>query len=90
MLTSRLVDVAAYSGTSGNHHAIQFLNDDYSWNLLQEKVFAGGSCPVELENIGKLIAIKCQGLPLAIVLIAGILSKTRTQNGWKRVATNLS
>ncbi|XP_022846281.1 putative late blight resistance protein homolog R1A-3 [Olea europaea var. sylvestris] len=45
-----------------------------SWNLLEQKVFKKERCPRELEDIGKQIAENCKGLPLLVVLIAGILS----------------
>jgi len=48
--------------------------------------------PPELEEIGKKIAEKCQGLPLIISVIAGHLSKTvpKTLESWKYVAKTLS
>ncbi|KAK4720935.1 hypothetical protein R3W88_011168 [Solanum pinnatisectum] len=47
--------------------------------------------PPELEEIGKVIVEKCQGLPLTISVIAGHLSKiSRTLECWKDVARNLS
>ncbi|XP_049378334.1 putative late blight resistance protein homolog R1A-10 [Solanum stenotomum] len=47
--------------------------------------------PPELEEIGKEIVEKCQGLPLTISVIEGHLSKVaRTVQGWKDVARTLS
>lgn len=41
-------------------------------------------------DIGKHIAKKCEGLPLAIVVVAGILSKRdQTQDNWKQVAQSV-
>ncbi|KAL8458645.1 hypothetical protein ACS0TY_036243 [Phlomoides rotata] len=57
---------------------------DLSWKLLKEKVFGQEMCPNELENLGKIIAQKCRGLPLAIVVIAGVLSKS-----WEKIARNV-
>ncbi|XP_059649689.1 putative disease resistance RPP13-like protein 3 [Cornus florida] len=56
-------------------HYLRFLNPDESWDLLHQKAFRGGSYPEELEEVGKQIAKKCQGLPLAILVIAGLLAK---------------
>ncbi|XP_058185898.1 putative disease resistance protein RGA1 [Rhododendron vialii] len=48
-------------------------------------------CPPELVDIGKQIAEKCKGLPLAIVTIAGILAtEDKTLDVWEEVAKNFS
>ncbi|KAG8378735.1 hypothetical protein BUALT_Bualt07G0016100 [Buddleja alternifolia] len=61
-----------------------------SWELLRAKVFGEECCPPLLERVGKEIAHDCHGLPLAIVVIAGLLSKVnRTPDEWKNVAENL-
>ncbi|KAL2465048.1 Disease resistance RPP8-like protein 3 [Abeliophyllum distichum] len=67
------------------------INDDERWNLLCKKVFGEDCCPRELNQIGTKIAKDCRGLPLAIVLIGGLLSKsTKTQSYWEYVVKNLS
>ncbi|KAG5609084.1 hypothetical protein H5410_020365 [Solanum commersonii] len=62
------------------------------WKLLCDKVFGPKhDHPPALEEIGKEIVGKCQGLPLTISVIAGHLSKVaRTLEGWKDVARTLS
>ncbi|KAK4395419.1 putative late blight resistance proteinR1A-4 [Sesamum angolense] len=53
-------------------------------------VFLGEPCPPELEEIGKQIAKSCKGLPLALVVIGGLLAKSqRTTVQWKYVAKDL-
>ncbi|XP_051116843.1 late blight resistance protein R1-A-like [Andrographis paniculata] len=89
LLTTRLVDVANYVRSSEFLHEMQFLDEDASWNLLREKVFAQEHCPQDLEDIGKLIASECKGLPLAIVVIAGILSDILTTQHWEKVSGNV-
>lgn len=50
-----------------------------SWNLLQLRVFGNlNTCPPELKKFGRKIARGCCGLPLAIVIIAGVLLKIRS------------
>ncbi|PHU11002.1 hypothetical protein BC332_17932 [Capsicum chinense] len=43
-----------------------------------------------VTNVTLLIANKCQGLPLTIVVVAGLLSKSKsTKEEWKNVAENI-
>ncbi|XP_073294617.1 putative late blight resistance protein homolog R1A-3, partial [Primulina huaijiensis] len=55
---------------------MKFLDDERSWELLSDKVFGKKGCPYELNEIGKNIAVKCGGLPLAIVVIGRFLAKS--------------
>ncbi|KAH6778848.1 hypothetical protein C2S52_010085 [Perilla frutescens var. hirtella] len=88
IITTRSLDVASYVGEP---YMIQLMSEDQSWRLLKEVVFGQELCPPELERIGKLIAEKCRGLPLAIVVIAGVLSKlNQVQESWERIASNVS
>ncbi|KAH0759692.1 hypothetical protein KY290_023185 [Solanum tuberosum] len=92
LLTTRESDVAIYANTS-SPHKMNLLDLDNSWKLLRDKVFGlEHDHPPELEEIGKNIAEKCQGLPLIISVIAGHLSKTvpKTLESWKYVAKTLS
>ncbi|KAL0287571.1 UNVERIFIED_CONTAM: Disease resistance protein RPP13 [Sesamum angustifolium] len=87
IITTRLQDVAAYADSSSPLHEMHFMDVDQSWILLRQKVFNEQHCPPELESIGKMIARSCKGLPLAIVVIAGILSTvTQTQASWEDIA----
>ncbi|KAL2243277.1 putative late blight resistance protein homolog R1A-3 [Sesamum indicum] len=74
ILTTRLVDVAVYANPSALFHQMQFLNKDASWNLLRQEVFAEECCSSELEEVGVFIARSCRGLPLSILVFAGLLS----------------
>ncbi|KAH0678147.1 hypothetical protein KY284_019232 [Solanum tuberosum] len=84
LVTTRETDVAIYANTS-SPHKMNLLDLDNSWKLLRDKVFGlEHDHPPELEEIGKTIAGKCQGLPLIISVIAGHLSKTvpKTLKSW--------
>ncbi|MFS7960675.1 putative virus X resistance protein-like, coiled-coil [Helianthus anomalus] len=87
LITSRNKDVAVHANTSLEPYQLRFLTDDESWELLEKKVFPKGTrCSRELEGLGKQIARKCYGLPLAIVVIAGILKKKdKTRSSWEKV-----
>ncbi|KAL0417079.1 UNVERIFIED_CONTAM: Disease resistance RPP13-like protein 4 [Sesamum latifolium] len=92
LVTTRLLDVARSLGSHDNYLTINFLDEDKSWNLLCGKVFAQEECPYpELEKIGKSIAKGCNGLPIAIVVIGGLLAKSNmTQEYWEFVVKNLT
>ena len=44
----------------------------------------------ELEDVGKKITGKCKGLPLAIVVSGGLLSrKEKTPSSWEKILTSM-
>ncbi|XP_074287906.1 putative late blight resistance protein homolog R1A-10 [Silene latifolia] len=56
----------------------------------QKKVFGARIYPKRLCDVGKGIAEKCRGLPLSIVMIAGVLkNKSETEDGWKEIERSL-
>ncbi|KAL0412073.1 UNVERIFIED_CONTAM: putative disease resistance RPP13-like protein 3 [Sesamum latifolium] len=96
LITSRHEDVARRANRDRLlPHRLRFLNQEESWELLQLEVFGKvGVCPPELENTGKLVADNCAGLPLAIVVIGGILvdklsSIVETKTEWKKVSDDV-
>ncbi|WMV42997.1 hypothetical protein MTR67_036382 [Solanum verrucosum] len=90
LLTTRETKVAMYANTISPYE-MNLLNLEKSWKLLCDKLFGPNDChPPELEEIGKKIVGKCQGLPLTISVIAGHLSKvSRTLGSWMDVARTL-
>ncbi|CAL5354596.1 unnamed protein product [Camellia sinensis] len=91
MFTSRLKELSMHASPDCHPHCLRFLTEEESWELLQRKVFQNESCPPELIGIGKQIMKKCEGLPLAIVVIAGLLAKdNKAQESWKQVAQSVS
>nr|GMC65185.1 putative late blight resistance protein homolog R1B-14 [Ipomoea batatas] len=77
LVSTRYNDVATEADSKGDPHKLKFLEEEESWELLQKKAFRMGGCPDELQRPGKLIAKKCDGLPLAIVIIADKISIIR-------------
>ncbi|KAK4394880.1 Disease resistance protein RPM1 [Sesamum angolense] len=79
MLTTRLLDVAVYATDSFSPpHQICLLDEEKSWHLLCQEVFGQEDCPPEfqeLEDIGKMIARNCNGLPLATSVVEEVLRK---------------
>ncbi|XXG84878.1 hypothetical protein AAC387_Pa11g0090 [Persea americana] len=79
MLTTRNRDVAVHADPSSPPLEIRLLKDDEAWELFLRKTFPGKNAPIvypeELEETGRKILTKCHGLPLAIVLLGGLLSR---------------
>ncbi|KAL2553125.1 putative late blight resistance protein-like protein R1A-6 [Forsythia ovata] len=88
ILTTRLSSVAVYADSSS--HRMSFLSSEQSLKLLNQEVFGEECCPSELEEIGITIAKNCKGLPLALVVIGGLLNKSETTRAyWEFVAENV-
>ncbi|OVA09431.1 Disease resistance protein [Macleaya cordata] len=100
LLTTRNKDVALHADPSRSLHELRFLNEVESWELFLKKIFPLGgegrvhevSClPLELEDLGKKMVAKCRGLPLAIVVLGGLLSrKDSTEIAWSKVNDSVS
>ncbi|KAF3635098.1 putative late blight resistance protein -like protein R1A-3-like [Capsicum annuum] len=90
MVTTRNVQLTRHMKKHSEPYLLPCLRDEESWELLQKKVFQGESCPLELRSVGPLVAKKCNGLPLFIIIIAGILSrKKREASTWLEVAYDI-
>ncbi|KAL2532576.1 putative disease resistance protein [Abeliophyllum distichum] len=91
LFTTRLKDVALQTSSDGIINELPFLSVDECWDLLQMKVFHRERCPTKLLDIGKQIATNCQGLPLAVVVIAAVLANMETKESlWQEVSSSLS
>ncbi|KAL3738633.1 hypothetical protein ACJRO7_020071 [Eucalyptus globulus] len=76
IITTRNADLASttckeFNGLAKN---MEPLDPAQSWELFCRKTFQGNSCPSPLEEICEYILKKCEGLPLAIVAISGVLA----------------
>ncbi|KAL1532824.1 putative late blight resistance protein R1B-14 [Salvia divinorum] len=90
ILTTRLEDVAAYVVHPDKFHEMKHLEDDQSLSLLKKEL-CKGVCRLPMletmENIATRIMKSCGGLPLAIVVTAGLLSEvSETEADWEQIA----
>ncbi|XP_031108569.1 uncharacterized protein LOC116013047 [Ipomoea triloba] len=80
LVTTRLQEVAISTGGSHNYSLnLPFLNSDESWELFSERILSYGNLslpPMRLEGIWGHIVEYCKGLPLAIVIVAGLVQTT--------------
>lgn len=92
MLTTRNKEVALYADGWGNPHEPRVLTEDESLKLFCKKAFHGSnSLPPELKKLGRDMVVRCGGLPLAVVVLGGLLSrKTKSTEEWQRVLRNIT
>ncbi|KZV29078.1 hypothetical protein F511_41826 [Dorcoceras hygrometricum] len=89
IITTRLSEVALNIDSEIGLHRMQLLDENRSWALFRQKVYANKHPPKHMEEIGQSIARKCKGLPLAIVVMAGVLKANMTREYWENMAENL-
>ncbi|XP_048322786.2 disease resistance protein RPM1-like [Ziziphus jujuba] len=96
VITTRNMEVANFCRISSLVHVrrLKPLPHDKAWQLFCNKVFKfdfEGRCPTYLAELSHKIVHKCEGLPLAIVAIAGLLStKNKTIHEWQKLHDSLS
>ncbi|XP_065631307.1 disease resistance protein RPM1 [Quercus suber] len=95
LITTRKLDVANFYKKSSRVkvHNLQPLPPNKAWELFCKRAFQfelGGHCPPMLEKLSHDILGKCEGLPLAIVAIGGLLStKDKTLYEWQKLHDSL-
>ncbi|KAJ6862082.1 hypothetical protein NC652_039040 [Populus alba x Populus x berolinensis] len=89
IFTTRLSNLAESIENTSHVYELQALPENEAWTLFCMKAFRGehkAVCPPELEEMSRNILRKCEGLPLAIVAIGGLLSKKKNEGlEWKKV-----
>ncbi|CAK9153028.1 unnamed protein product [Ilex paraguariensis] len=93
IVTTRILDLAKTSCLESRDYIYEMkvLSDKKSWVLFCKKTFKDKTCPPHLEKISREILGKCGGLPLAIVVLSGVLAlkdKSKTVE-WVMVQRNL-
>ncbi|XP_062162302.1 disease resistance protein RPM1-like [Alnus glutinosa] len=91
---SDLIGVSCRESLSDQVHKLQPLSQDKAWELFCRKAFQiefQRCCPRELVRMSMDIVKKCEGLPLAIVAIGGLLStKEKVPLEWQKLLDSLS
>ncbi|KAG9150426.1 hypothetical protein Leryth_019807 [Lithospermum erythrorhizon] len=89
LITTRYKNVAYQIGSKVEE--LHLLTEEKSWELFQKKMLNKESLSEDLLKISKGIVVHCNGLPLSIVIIAGILSDIeRTEKMWNQIAESVS
>ncbi|PHT52290.1 hypothetical protein CQW23_06752 [Capsicum baccatum] len=89
LLTTRNDEVGCYAGIENISLRMSFMDQDESWNLFKSAAFSSEALPYEFETVGKQIADECHGLPLTIVVVAGLLKSKRAIKDWESVAKDV-
>ncbi|KAI5670213.1 hypothetical protein M9H77_10577 [Catharanthus roseus] len=85
IFTSRIHDLVSKVKSGCVPLTLRPLSEKESWELLEKNLFDQDDCPIDtFVDIGMQIATKCMGLPLALVLIAGLLKKDIMNLDWWR------
>ncbi|KAK7341158.1 hypothetical protein VNO80_24083 [Phaseolus coccineus] len=90
LITSRLKEVALHTSHDLPYY-LQFLSEEESWELFCRKVFRGEDYPSDLEALGKQMVQSCRGLPLSIIVLAGVLAyKEKSHREWSKVVGHVN
>ncbi|CAI9099925.1 OLC1v1036821C1 [Oldenlandia corymbosa var. corymbosa] len=92
LITSRIQNLMAQGKVINcSVHPLRFLSDEESWGIMKGKLLRFHSSPLddELSEIAKNIAKHCRGLPLSVVLVAGVLVGKRKEF-WKQIECSTS
>ncbi|TMW96006.1 hypothetical protein EJD97_008061 [Solanum chilense] len=85
IITTRKHDVAERADNRGFVHNLRFLSQKESWDLFCMKQLDVRAMVPEMVRIAKDMVEKCRGLPLAIVVLSGLLSHKRGLDQWQKV-----
>ncbi|KAI5678610.1 hypothetical protein M9H77_09560 [Catharanthus roseus] len=90
LITTRSKPVAELARKGNDPYNLRFLRLSESQELLRKKVFGNEEFPEYLTTLETLILDRCDGLPLSIVVVAGILLYHREESyWWEKVAKNI-
>ncbi|KAM3245394.1 hypothetical protein ACQJBY_056619 [Aegilops geniculata] len=91
LLTTRKGDVANHVEMPTHVHALRSLDEEKSWLLFSSKalpsyrISSGIRDLDKYEELGRKLARKCDGLPLALAVLGGYLSKNLNTQAWSDV-----
>ncbi|KAH0759733.1 hypothetical protein KY290_023226 [Solanum tuberosum] len=89
IITTRKEDVAERADNRGFVHKLRFLSQEESWDLFCRKLVDVRAMVPAMESLAKDMVEKCRGLPLAIVVLSGLLSHRGGLDKWQEVKDQL-
>ncbi|KAK8272507.1 hypothetical protein V6Z11_D11G335400 [Gossypium hirsutum] len=95
LLTSRNKEIVSHADSKGFLYELQYLNYKQSWELFQKIAFPPTNSPgykidAKMKELGEEMVKHCAGLPLAIIILGGILAtKYPSLIEWLKVSANV-
>ncbi|KAK3028652.1 hypothetical protein RJ639_037832 [Escallonia herrerae] len=93
IITTRNKEIATRTAEGGCCHELRFLTQGESWDLFCQKAFPGDGeiscCPPAMTRLAEKMVEKCGGLPLAIVVLGGLLSHKTGPEEWVKVRDHI-
>ncbi|KAL4185087.1 hypothetical protein AMTRI_Chr10g4190 [Amborella trichopoda] len=94
VFTTRLINFASLVEVDHHVYELQLLKAEDAWSLFCTKAIRENDSKKvtgELERVGKLIVDNCEGLPLVIMVVGGMVSKRALEVAeWMGVLRNLN
>ncbi|TKW02736.1 hypothetical protein SEVIR_8G259500v4 [Setaria viridis] len=89
LITTRSEDLAQRMGASFYQHRVSPLNEEDAWSLLTKQLPPSPNQVTGIDylrDVGMKIVRKCDGLPLAVKVMGGLLStRSRSEREWEAV-----
>ncbi|XP_047948170.1 putative late blight resistance protein homolog R1B-12 isoform X1 [Salvia hispanica] len=90
VITTRDETVAKDVSSTSTPIRMELMSPENSWSLLKNKAFPDRDLAPDMKKIAYDVATSCGGLPLAIVLIGGILSSAEANTkAWGDIAKDV-
>ncbi|KAK6946397.1 NB-ARC [Dillenia turbinata] len=94
IITTRNQNVALHADPNCFVHEPRSLTDEEAWELLLKKVKGvirddRREEASRFHELGKEVVKKCSGLPLAIVVLGGLLATKTSLEAWEKVSQNI-
>ncbi|KAH0678396.1 hypothetical protein KY284_019481 [Solanum tuberosum] len=84
IITVHKEDVAERADDRGFVHKLRFLSHEESWDPFCRKLLNVRAMTSAMERLAMDMVDKCRGLPLAIVVLSGLLSHKMGLDEWKK------
>ncbi|XP_049391697.1 disease resistance protein RPP13-like [Solanum stenotomum] len=85
IITTRKEGVAERADDRGFVYKLRFLSQEESWDLFCRKLLDVRAMVPAMGSLAKDMVERCRGLPLAIVVLSGLLSHKKGLDEWQKV-----
>lgn len=90
IISTRNIDVIRRMAATDHSIQIEPLSEEEGWELFCRKAFKDGHAPTKsIEDVARLIAGECKGLPLAINVVAAAMIGNATVDEWNLALSHM-